>query len=430
MLTGRFYDNSQPFERWKKEAYESASIPRILKAEGWKVDLFPKVSYSLYYSEDIASNLVRGRPAEERRLDIAAVYDLSLFRSLPHFLKRKIYNRQDWTVRRLFIRSPSKLPERKEDRVQWIRSRDRMTLKNRNLFSPAAFRRNMDVRFIDAMLAESRLADVRGTFKFYHLGGVHAPLNLNEKLAFRKMTVNRRNYIRSATASLKLMGLFLDELRRLGIYDNSMILIVGDHGAGFQGQRFVLQPGMPVEGDGEDIVTQSFRVAALPLILVKPPAARGALKVSDQPVSLADIPATVFSESACAQEPGPVHVRPRREPGARTPVSLLLRPGCLFLLRGYDRVHRFGLRLAGPGLAAFWKDLQERQTHRVARGQICLWVRHRPEVQRECPSLPQVWMGKGPEGIHLDRRPAFSAGRPGRSSRIGLDAANLTPAAT
>jgi len=296
MLTGRFYDNSQPFERWKKAAYESASIPHVLKADGWKVDLFPKVSYSLYYSKDIASNFIRGRPVEERRMDIASLYDLSLFRSLPHFLKRRIYNNQEWTVRRLFIRSPRELPKGGEAATRWIRPRDQMTLRNRDLFAGTAFQRNSDVKFIDAMLAESRLADVRGAFKFYHLGGLHTPLNLNENLEFERMIVNRPNYIRFATASLKLTGLFLDHLRRLGVYDNSMILIVGDHGAGYQGQRFVLQPGMPVEGDGTDIITQSSRVAALPLILVKPPASRGKLKISDQPVSLADIPATVFSE--------------------------------------------------------------------------------------------------------------------------------------
>ncbi|TRZ92557.1 hypothetical protein D4R89_01080 [bacterium] len=97
-----------------------------------------------------------------------------------------------------------------------------------------------------------------------------------------------------ATAGLKLVIMFLERLQRLGIYDNSIIVLVGDHGAGFQGQDFVLQPGMPLE-KGADIVTQSSRVTALPLILVKPLVSRGALKISDAPVSLSDIPATVFS---------------------------------------------------------------------------------------------------------------------------------------
>jgi len=37
-----------------------------------------------------------------------------------------------------------------------------------------------------------------------------------------------------ATAGLKLVIMFLERLQRLGIYDNSIIVLVGDHGAGFQ----------------------------------------------------------------------------------------------------------------------------------------------------------------------------------------------------
>lgn len=296
MLTGRYYDNSRPFERWKKDAFRSDSIPRVLKADNWQVDLFPKVSYSLYYSEDIASNFVRGLPPGERRLDIVFIYDLSLFRCVPHFLKRIIHNDQDWTVKRLYLRYRKETPRLKDSKTRLIRPVARRTLKNRELFSPKAFQRNQDVKFVDAMLSESRVVDSRGACKFYHLGGAHIPLRLDENMRYMPMAVNRRNYRRSATASLKLTGLFLEHLQRLGIYDNSIVVIVGDHGAGFQGQSFVVLPGMPVDGDGTDIVTQPVRVTALPLILVKPLGSRGGLKISDQPVSLADIPATVFSD--------------------------------------------------------------------------------------------------------------------------------------
>ncbi len=88
MLTGRYYDNSLPFEAWKKAAYLPGSLPAVLKANGWEVDLYPKVSYSLYYSPDIASNFVQGISRAERMLDLAYVFDLGLFRSLPHYLKR------------------------------------------------------------------------------------------------------------------------------------------------------------------------------------------------------------------------------------------------------------------------------------------------------------------------------------------------------
>lgn len=296
MLTGKYYDNSLPFERWKKDAYTANSIPYVLKAENWQVDLFPKVSYSLYYSNEIASNFVRGLPFKERQLAMAYVHDLSLFRCLPHFLKRKINNHQEWVFKRLFVSRPKKGPPiiTKDAIPRTVNSEKRKYSRKRELFSRKAFLLSQDVRFTNTMLSDSRLDGTKSIFKFYHLGIPHIPLILNEKLEYEKMDLNRQNYKRYATAGLKLATMFLDNLQRLGIYDNSLIFLVGDHGAGYQDQDFVLQSGMPLER-GTGIVTQSSRVTALPLILVKPLASRGALRISDAPVSLSDIPATVFS---------------------------------------------------------------------------------------------------------------------------------------
>jgi hypothetical protein len=294
MLTGRYYDNSLPFERWMEEAYLGNSIPGVLRSKGWRVDLFPKVSFSIYHSEKVASNFVRGIPFTERILDIAYTLDLSLFRSLPHFLKRYVYNHQDWCVKP-FVATFWKLgPRRRDDGPRMVIPKARRKRRNRDLFSVKSFQKNQDVRFMDAMYSESRLDDYPGAFKFYHLGGPHIPLVLDENLNYVRMKVNRLNYRKAATASLKLASFFLERLRQLAIYDDSLIFIVGDHGAGSQGQKFVLQPGMPVDQEGK-IVTQTYKINALPLMLVKPLGASGDLKTSDSPISASDIPATVFS---------------------------------------------------------------------------------------------------------------------------------------
>jgi hypothetical protein len=294
MLTGQYYDNSQPFGRWLEESYEGNSIPHILEANGWRVDLFPKISFSVFYADDIASNFVPGIPFTERVQDIAFCFDLSLFRSLPHFLKRRVYNHQDWFVRPLLGRFWKMGPKRNDAGTRTVLPEARKKRRNRTLFSPKAFQKSQDVKFIDAMLSESSAGNDPGAFKFYHLGGPHIPLVLDENLNYVPMEVNRQNYRKAATASLKLTSLFLDRLRELGIYDESLIFIVGDHGAAYQGQSFVLQPGMPVDPTGK-VVTEPFMINALPLLLAKPFAASGGLNTSDAPISSADIPATVFS---------------------------------------------------------------------------------------------------------------------------------------
>jgi hypothetical protein len=293
MLTGRFYDDALPFEEWKKEAYGADSLPRVLKANGWRVDLFPKVSFSLSYSDKVASNFVKGIPRAERMLDVAYILDLGLFRSLPHFLKRRVHNDQNWFFRRIYLRVREPFPKFGDARTRVIGPKTRGTLKNRKLFSRKAFQKSQDIKFVDAMLSEARLGDDRSAFKFYHIGGPHIPLVLDENLDYAPMSASRENYRKAATASLKLTAMFLERLRKLGVYDGSMIFIVGDHGAGFQGQEFIPRPGSRASGS-DDLVTQPARINALPLILVKPFASIGSLRTSDAPVSLADIPATAF----------------------------------------------------------------------------------------------------------------------------------------
>ncbi len=89
---------------------------------------------------------------------------------------------------------------------------------------------------------------------------------------------------------------YVETLTKLHIYDQSLLLIVADHGTEFQPFRprlVEVDSRFRTGGSGRPVATRySF---GLPLVLVKPIAATGALKVSDAPVSLGDIPRTVTS---------------------------------------------------------------------------------------------------------------------------------------
>jgi phosphoglycerol transferase MdoB-like AlkP superfamily enzyme len=71
-------------------------------------------------------------------------------------------------------------------------------------------------------------------FKYYHLYGAHQPLNVNENLEFtgESFPFTRENYVNQVTAVLKATAEFLDLMKSSGIYDESMIVIIGDHGKG------------------------------------------------------------------------------------------------------------------------------------------------------------------------------------------------------
>jgi hypothetical protein len=322
MLTGKYYDNSLSFEQWKRDAYMSDSIPHVLKSAGWQVDIYPDVSYSLYYSGEIASNFIAGVPLSEKMLGIAQIGDLTLFRCLPHFFKPWVYNNQAWLFKGWGLEVLRKSMAPKIHSIRVTRPGIKKKLRNRQLFSRKAYRGSAVVRFFDQMLSNSDTTDTKGTFKFYHLMIPHIPLLLDEDFGLRVLPVNRQNYKSYATAAVKLMAIFMEHLKEIGIYDDSLVIIMGDHGAGHQGQVFDLHAGMPTR-QGAHVVTEANRISAMPLILVKPLSARGNLKVSDAPVSLGDVTATVFSGLGFPV-PAPGTPMPEVDPAALRPRRFLV----------------------------------------------------------------------------------------------------------
>lgn len=99
----------------------------------------------------------------------------------------------------------------------------------------------------------------------------------------------------SGRASLKLLDLFLRELKKAGLYDNSIIIVLADHGNARQ-----VNPS--ATSHHADLNRQSLRLAfdavqgsAIPLVLVKPVDAFGPMQVSTVPVTLGDVPNTVMA---------------------------------------------------------------------------------------------------------------------------------------
>ena len=170
ILTGKYYDNSLPFEDWKRDAYMSASIPRVLTSAGWQVDVYPKVSYSLYYSDDIASNLIKGVPIAEKMFNMAGSTRPDPVPLPAPFHQTPGVQRSGVAVQEIRHEAHR---ERYQDRkihtmrVTGLKSEKRLYRKH--FFPRKALRNSANLHFVAQMLSKSATADTKGTFKFYHL---------------------------------------------------------------------------------------------------------------------------------------------------------------------------------------------------------------------------------------------------------------------
>jgi hypothetical protein len=110
-------------------------------------------------------------------------------------------------------------------------------------------------------------------------------------------TDTRETYKNFLVFNLKRLVLFLDELKSKGIYDQSLIYIFGDHGAGryeelkintelIENNGYINRPNIPVK----------IKARAIPLLITKTFSSTGELKISSKPVSLAEIPQMIFKD--------------------------------------------------------------------------------------------------------------------------------------
>jgi hypothetical protein len=250
MLTGKYYENDIPFLDYIESAYMGTSIPMVLRNQGFHVYM-PLKPY-IMTSPELSSSLKRNETFTATNWsDVGKVALVSIFRQSPQFIKKAIYP-------------------------------DIVNYSLRGISNDSKKTKHSDLVFLDEF--KDALSPLPGgpdkTFKYYHLNGLHVPFELNENLQIEPMPFDRQGLMRVTYGQLKLLAQMLRSIKTAGVYDNTMLLVMGDHGADFPSSTLMLADG-----------TMAY---VNPLVLVKPFSSRGRLNVSDLPVSHLDVKATVF----------------------------------------------------------------------------------------------------------------------------------------
>lgn len=107
-------------------------------------------------------------------------------------------------------------------------------------------------------------------FRLIHAEGAHVPLDMDEDLH----RIQGGTYLQKTTATAKLISAFIERLKAAGAYDNSVIIILSDHGY------------QPASGAPENYILSRFN----PVLLVKGIDEHHDFEISDKPVSYLDLP--------------------------------------------------------------------------------------------------------------------------------------------
>lgn len=266
LLSGKVYDNDVPLPKFFKATFEGRTTVNVLHEHGYDVDLIPWGEMVPPGEADhyhLIPSPYTGTIADYARAKAAVLLDLVLFRDAPHLLKRVIYNDQKWLVQRAAVH---------DERMQ--------------------FRHFGDQAFLENVTSEMSADRVKPVYKCYHLESTHPPFVTNADCGYagKVLPFSREHMVNQIRCGLTSAVAFLERMKTLGIYDNSLIILQADHGyvAAVELRR---DTGLI---EGYDLAPWMVS-SAMPLLMVKPPLSRGPLRQSAAPVMLSDIPATICS---------------------------------------------------------------------------------------------------------------------------------------
>jgi hypothetical protein len=265
MLSGSVYRNSEPLPRYVRGPFKDGSLFGTLRSSGYRVDSITEMPID----RESATNFFKvPRPyvSKDAYTQFAAwqLADLSLFRHAPHVLRPWIFNDQAWRLQNVFGRNPSADSTGR----RYHAANGAVVLED--------FARRL------------QLATDEPVYKFLHVGIPHLPVVVDADCRFTGVIkYTRESFLGQARCGVRRVAAFLDRLRELGIYDQSLIVITADHGNSLAPRRFVNDRALP---DEPLSVTAG---KSLPLLLIKPPKAAGPIRVSQAPSTITDIPVTI-----------------------------------------------------------------------------------------------------------------------------------------
>lgn len=109
-------------------------------------------------------------------------------------------------------------------------------------------------------------------FRFIHAEGAHVPFDMDENM--NRIDNKNGTYLMKTTATAKLISAFIERLKANDVYDNSVIIIMADHGY------------QPAQNQPENYILSRFN----PVLLIKGVGEKHEFEYSDKPVSYLDLP--------------------------------------------------------------------------------------------------------------------------------------------
>lgn len=241
LLTGYEYEPRQSIEEYREEAWQETALYDDLHENGYDVRMYTTL------------DTVRG--CNEKMIDNYGITGSHWIVSYPMFGMQlyKLVN---------FYLFPQPLKK-----FFWLSSD---VIANEIGTSSMGYTCNDPLFYNELRAADVLKTDYEKAFRMYHFWGVHSPRYMNADLE----VVEEGNVPEQETLQgiMKIIYAYIDEMKKAEVYDESMIIILGDHGKHKRGN-----------------------IESNPAVLIKRPGESHVLEYSSAPIHFRNIVATMAS---------------------------------------------------------------------------------------------------------------------------------------
>lgn len=243
MLTEKYYENEKTYSEYIIDAYHDTDFYDTLKKTGYKINLYTD---ELYVSNEALESYVENSIADELKVSSKAKLELYMlrltaFRYFPHIAKKYV----------------------------WFYNGNFEDLKTVSGIDDEIYASDNIPYYQELKKSKLQIDNSSKYYTFIHLEGAHNPFNLNEDVTL--IEDGTGSAIKKAKASLNIVFEYIKQLQQNNVYDNSLIIITADHG---------FYDGSPTS----------------PIFLIKTFNERGSLRISDVPISHANLHGTIMNE--------------------------------------------------------------------------------------------------------------------------------------
>lgn len=196
ILTGRQYDNRFRFYDFLKNAWNNNPYYNALIKNNFLINIYTDDSYVATNSP--VNNLVTAQIAMNDDI-VGQLREIVKFRIAPHYLKYLYYQYsiKGWDAPLI------------DKTVEQYRQNDR--------------------QFYLKLKKGLKINEKVNCFQFYHLDGIHHPFILNENVEYINSGEKGTAY-KQALGSLKIVNEYIQQMKDMGIFNDTVFAIIADHG--------------------------------------------------------------------------------------------------------------------------------------------------------------------------------------------------------